>query len=292
MVPFAQTAVEVDADQTGTVPAASQEREAKVIKQDERTLTPEERRLIESVIVSIRFVSVNDRIFPIFERTVDQFGEAQAELIGTNYIPTDPQKRVYMNERLGKEITGITETTREKIRASLTRGILADETMRDLELRVKAVYKERRRGGAKAIAITETVAAASFGALTAMKQGSIEKKMWLSSRDERVRESHRPGTGLDGQIVGINDDFVSPVTGAAGPFPGQMGTPSESINCRCAIISVTNQRDLLTEQQKTAYWKTFESERKPLERQALDAVRDGFTEQETDSLDALARQRL
>lgn len=56
-----------------------------------------------------------------------------------------------------------------------------------------------------------------------------------STRDPAVRDSH---VSLDSQKVRVKDNFVSPVTGAAGPHPGALGLPGEDINCRCTIISV------------------------------------------------------
>ena len=58
-------------------------------------------------------------------------------------------------------------------------------------------------------------------------------RRWDSAEDSATRESHR---AMDDQRVGINEPFVSPVTGARLMFPGDtsLGAPgSEIINCRC-----------------------------------------------------------
>lgn len=55
-------------------------------------------------------------------------------------------------------------------------------------------------------------------------------KVWVSSRDERVRSSH---TSMDGKIVDYGNDFENPETGGKGPGPGMMGVAADDINCRC-----------------------------------------------------------
>jgi len=74
------------------------------------------------------------------------------------------------------------------------------------------------------------------------RQGSLEYaqskglemlKVWVSSLDERTRDSHR---ALDGQKVGIDKNFVSPTTGAIGLQPGMMNMVGDNINCRCRSI--------------------------------------------------------
>lgn len=64
---------------------------------------------------------------------------------------------------------------------------------------------------------------------------SAVKRIWDASGDNRVRESHQ---AMNGQAVGMNEPFVSPVTGARMMHPGDhsLGAPAEEIiNCRCRI---------------------------------------------------------
>lgn len=58
-------------------------------------------------------------------------------------------------------------------------------------------------------------------------------KEWRSVRDKRVRFTHKPHVGMDGQIVGIDDYFVSP-SGARLAHPRDKNAPySETAGCRC-----------------------------------------------------------
>lgn len=64
----------------------------------------------------------------------------------------------------------------------------------------------------------------------AEKSGVKMVKVWVSSKDERVRSSH---VAMDGVSVPYKDDFVMP-DGARGFAPGIIGAPQHDINCRCS----------------------------------------------------------
>jgi uncharacterized protein with gpF-like domain len=55
------------------------------------------------------------------------------------------------------------------------------------------------------------------------------KRLWVSMRDERVRDSHRE---MDGKFEDDDGLFTLP-NGLRGEGPGLFDDPSESINCRC-----------------------------------------------------------
>jgi hypothetical protein len=67
----------------------------------------------------------------------------------------------------------------------------------------------------------------------ATNQGVKMEKVWVSSKDERVRSSH---AHMDGQVVDATADFVNTQTGGRGPAPGEMGVAEDDINCRCVAI--------------------------------------------------------
>lgn len=65
-----------------------------------------------------------------------------------------------------------------------------------------------------------------------IEAGFEAEKVWISSRDERVRSAH---SELDGVAVGVDENFVSPA-GGEGLGPGMMNNPSDDINCRCTTM--------------------------------------------------------
>jgi uncharacterized protein with gpF-like domain len=60
--------------------------------------------------------------------------------------------------------------------------------------------------------------------------------MWLSQRDDRVRDSH---AAADGQVVEVNEAFVVGGCLMRWPLDGELcGDPGEIINCRCVMVPV------------------------------------------------------
>jgi hypothetical protein len=80
-----------------------------------------------------------------------------------------------------------------------------------------------------------------IGLLQALMQAQLDPanvaKTWRSMRDNRVRPTHKHGSGLDGQtVIGMDTPFVSP-SGATLRYPHDPQAPfSETANCRCFVI--------------------------------------------------------
>lgn len=108
--------------------------------------------------------------------------------------------------------------------------------------RIVGRYKDRLlqlRG--ETIARTETLAGLNAGKQEGIRQlidsGKVQrsqvKKIWRATGDSRTRDSHM---ALNGAEAGIDEAFVSPLTGARMLFPHDtsLGAPaSETIQCRC-----------------------------------------------------------
>lgn len=78
----------------------------------------------------------------------------------------------------------------------------------------------------------------------AVEQGNLRadavKRVWDSAGDRRVRPAHK---ALDGQSVGLDEPFVSPLTGARMMHPGDtsLNAPGkEVIDCRCRVRTVVD----------------------------------------------------
>ena len=108
--------------------------------------------------------------------------------------------------------------------------------------RITGRYKDRLlqlRG--EMIARTETLAGLNAGKEEGIRQlidsgkvpRSAVKKRWRSTGDDRTRDSHMAMNDME---AGIDEAFVSPLTGAQMMFPHDVsrGAPaSEIIGCRC-----------------------------------------------------------
>lgn len=155
---------------------------------------------------------------------------------------SDPYAEQWLAGKVNKLVTEATETTLESItqeiadavKEATVQGLEQGETISQVSDRIRSVYDFADETRAERIARTEIIGASNSGSYEGMKRTGVLKKEWLSSRDERVRETHQQ---LDGQVVGINEDFVSP-SGATLAFPGDpSGPPEEVIQCRCAPIA-------------------------------------------------------
>lgn len=108
--------------------------------------------------------------------------------------------------------------------------------------RITGRYKDRLlalRG--EVIARNETLAGLNAGKEEGIRQlvesGKIQrsqvKKIWRATGDDRTRDSH---LALNGVEVGLDEPFISPLTGAQMMYPHDTsrGAPaSEIIQCRC-----------------------------------------------------------
>ena len=65
----------------------------------------------------------------------------------------------------------------------------------------------------------------------AKEKGADVVKQWISTLDNRTRETHKI---LDGQIREIEDFFE--VNGHKAKYPGGFGVASEDIHCRCCML--------------------------------------------------------
>ena len=127
------------------------------------------------------------------------------------------------------------------VRQAITSGKpLSAETVDKLV----GLYKDnalKHRG--EQIGRTEALSALNRGEYEAIRQAaqrngrplSAIRKVWDSAGDGRVRDSHR---ALDGVSVGMDEPFVSPVTGARmmHPHDDSLDAPArELIGCRCRV---------------------------------------------------------
>lgn len=139
----------------------------------------------------------------------------------------------YIFDASAQKVTYVTDYTKE-----LTKGIIytgrdngdtLDMIARDLSLSLEEYNLQR----AYTIAITEVGAASSYGSYIGAQSASEEvgplTKEWVSSGDERVRESHQY---LNGQIVPLSKLFSNGLE-----YPGDMlrGKAEEVIRCRCVL---------------------------------------------------------
>lgn len=235
-----------------------------------------------------------------FKEGIRSSGQRRLDELGLEiaFDLDDPRVIQFIAEQSSNQIVGINNRTKKLLRATLREGFDNGEGINKLARRIRGVYADAQGRRSLVIARTESVRALNSGQVAATAQAGFEAKQWLSTQDPKVRDTHAVGTGMDGQIVGVNQDFVSP-SGAVGPFPGAMSTAAESVNCRCTTLSIAKlpqessadevvwPPNLNTEERREQVWRAAERIRIPIERRLRRAFRTGFTEQERVVLQAL-----
>ena len=87
------------------------------------------------------------------------------------------------------------------------------------------------------IAQTEANRAGNLGTQNAMNEAAVAgvklQKMWMSSLDDDVRDTHKE---LEGVTIGVNEMFES--SGKTAIAPSSFGYGPEDINCRCGITPI------------------------------------------------------
>lgn len=128
------------------------------------------------------------------------------------------------------------EEIKKRIASEISRGLSTGSSFqhiaRQLELVTGIDYNKSLR-----IIRTEGHRIQNQSALDAMHKaqsvGADIMKQWDSTLDGLTRDTHRE---LDGQVVGIDEEFVIPSTGARALTAGGFGDPAEDCNCRCCVL--------------------------------------------------------
>lgn len=141
----------------------------------------------------------------------------------------NPFTGLTLNERLERHRTNLIYGLKEE----LTRGFVNGDTYPQISRRVKDLLEG---DAGKAIRIVRTESTRIYNAaqydsiLHAESQGLEMTKTWISSRDDRTRESHEE---LDGVTIPVDEPFE--IDGDEGMFPGDFSRAENVINCRCAV---------------------------------------------------------
>lgn len=128
-------------------------------------------------------------------------------------------------------VKDINQTTLDALETALTEGLDAGEPVSKLTDRVLGVFTDASRYRAQMIAQTTVTQTSNKGMDSAWRRESqrISGRIWLSSRDGKVRDAH---ANADGQEQAIGTPFV--VGGDELQYPGDPAGRAENIiRCRC-----------------------------------------------------------
>lgn len=148
-------------------------------------------------------------------------------------VQTDSKISTNLYTRLGEDVSYL----KKSIRAELSRGIANGLTWTEMAAHIAhGMNSPFHKAMNKAMRISRTEGhriqnRAQMDMLNKAKEnGADVVKQWISTLDDRTRESHKV---LDGQIREIEDYFE--VNGHKAKYPGGFGVASEDIHCRCCM---------------------------------------------------------
>lgn len=126
----------------------------------------------------------------------------------------------------------------ERLSQDLARADQTDETVEGLVGVVRAAG-DRLRGWVEGVAThtaTATHSAAGDDAAREVNRDDLVTitREWVSRRDGKVRGSHAPVTGADGQVRGLDEPFIVGTALLMGPGDPD-GPLRETANCRCRL---------------------------------------------------------
>ena len=177
----------------------------------------------------------------VMEDFGQESGEALSKSAGSSerkfeFDPWLGEARNWIEAVVAEKVVRITRTTKDMIKQEITAGFEEGESTQEIARRIRKLYQDFSVRRAMTIARTEVVAASNAGSHFAAEQTGLDyQRVWLSSRDERVREDH---ADMDGQRRGKNEPFEAP-DGSLLMFPGDTSlgaAASQTVMCRCTEI--------------------------------------------------------
>jgi HK97 family phage portal protein len=157
---------------------------------------------------------------------IEDFGAQTAADIGSVFSPTTDRVKEWLRKHAAESVTSIASTNLDEVRAVIVKGAEDGLTNRQIATQLREFYEDRSVSKAMRVARTEIASAAGFGQHESAKQGGKDTHKWLSSRDDRVRESH---SDIDGEERPLGEEYSNGLL-----YPGDpSGEPEEMINCRC-----------------------------------------------------------
>jgi len=163
---------------------------------------------------------------------IDQLQERSTREI-REYEPWNQQVQSKIEEQTQESVDTILSTTQTEVKQTIEEAKADGMGKEAILSELGETYSKFEGYRTSFIARSEVHSAAQMGLNdAATKSQAVKKKKWISSRDSRVRDSHQPGMGVDGQVRPMKQPFD--LSGGQLMYPGdQSGPVDEWVNCRC-----------------------------------------------------------
>ena len=155
--------------------------------------------------------------------------EATQAITGRRFILTEAARAEVFRLNL-THISFINSHTQTVLALQLDEGLALGESTDQIAARITKVFNKRRTD-ARRIARTEIAGAVQAAQVQGYRQsGVVEQKMWNTSLDGDVRDSH---DALQGEVRNLDDPFTDSIEA-----PAIASNPGDRVNCRCFLTPV------------------------------------------------------
>lgn len=174
---------------------------------------------------------------PLIQGVYEDTGSYWGLQLGLEFDIRNIQGELALDEYTLVFSNQIAQTNSDNIKAILQTGYKEGYTIEQMTSSINDLYSGWSEWRGELISRTETTRAANDGARKLYQSWGIEKKEWLSTNDDRTRDSH---LAMNEQIVDIDKPFKTP-DGIELMQPGDSNAPlSETAACRCTVLPVLN----------------------------------------------------
>ncbi|KKM06727.1 hypothetical protein LCGC14_1741100 [marine sediment metagenome] len=166
---------------------------------------------------------VIDLMTPLYEIFLTDSGQQGSELVDPvfTFDPESVEAQNFIGERSRFFGEKITDTTYDELVRTIEEGITNNETITEIETRIRKVYQKTGDFRTELIARTEVSAISNFGNLEGMKQAGATQKMWVV-----VTPEDDPCL-IEGEVVPIDEAFSN-----------GLDAPPVHPNCQCNTIPI------------------------------------------------------
>jgi HK97 family phage portal protein len=164
---------------------------------------------------------------------IEDFGKQVEEQLKTIHRPTErkfdpftPAMRAWLAKHAAESVKTILETQKQAMHDIINKGVADKLSVTQIAKSIRGFYTDNANYLAMRVARTECSTAAGYGQSQAAKQMGANRKYFITSRDDRVRDSH---AAMDGEEKDLDEPYSN-----GQMYPGDPNVdPSEFIDCRC-----------------------------------------------------------
>ena len=202
-----------------------------------------------------------EKFDPVFTAITEATGERLESTFGISFDVVNVLANEWLQNYKLTFADPIMDTSIEELQFLFEKAMLEGWSIDRMEQNLTALFNRWVEGGlsdeellrevfagrrlpphrARMIARTETIRASNAGSMAVYDEWGVEMTEWLSTPDNRTRDSHKVGSawGAEPLIAAMGEAFILPTSGAALMFPGDPGAPlDETIQCRCTVLPV------------------------------------------------------